>query len=237
MSCERYQESISAWVDGTLDSVGRRELEDHLAACAECGALATDLRRIAELARGLDRLQPPAALWNRIGQATRRTREPRPRVPPFWLGLAAAAVIVAAVSLAVLLRPAPDTTATVVSDTGASPIEVARTVEAELRLAEQHYENAIAGLEQLARDQQLLDPAVATTLQRNLQVIDAAISESRTALKAQPGSHPAQQSLFDAFRTKIALLEDTIYLLSEIRRNSQISTNGSGQTSTGDQSS
>jgi hypothetical protein len=152
--------------------------------------------------------------------------------------LAAAAVLVVAVALTTFLRRTEEPATVAREQSGATSIEVARTVEAELRLAEQHYENAIAGLEQLARDRQVLDPEVAATLQRNLQVIDGAIAESRSALQAQPGSHPAQQSLFDAFRTKIALLEDTIYLLSEIRRSGQASSSGAAPPPpTNDQSS
>ena len=239
MSCERYHEAIGNWVDGTLDIVARREIEDHLGACPACGALAADLRRLTELAQGLDRLTPPRRLWDRIDRATAQAdaKSPWRRVPPAWWALAAAAVLVIAVALTLFVRRAEGPGDVARGQAGATPIEVARTVEAELRLAEQHYENAIAGLEQLARDRQLLDPEVAATLQRNLQVIDGAISESRSALQAQPGSHPAQQSLFDAFRTKIALLEDTIYLLSEIRKNSQASNGASAPGPSGDQSS
>lgn len=240
MSCERYHEAINAWVDGTLDVVDRREVEDHLAVCAACAALAADLRRVKQLAGSLERRTPPAALWDRIERATREADVPRGgrRNGPVWMALAAAAVIVLGVGLTLFLRqPREPAAVETRAGSGGTPIEVARTVEAELRLAEQHYENAIAGLEQLARDRQLLDPEVAATLQRNLQLIDGAIAESRTALQAQPGSHPAQQSLFDAFRSKIALLEDTIYLLSEIRRNSQASNGETAAETNGDRSS
>ncbi|HXE81592.1 MAG TPA: zf-HC2 domain-containing protein [Vicinamibacterales bacterium] len=240
MSCERYLDTINAYVDGTLDVVERREIEDHLAACPSCAALATDLARVKQLALSLERRTPPPGLWDRIERATREIDVPRGRRDGYVrMALAAAAVLVAAVAAAFFLTregagPEPPTVAGL--EPGMAPVEVARTVEAELRLAEQHYENAIAGLEQLARDRQLLDPEVAATLQKNLQLIDAAIAESRSALRAQPGSHPAQQSLFDAFRTKIALLEDTIYLLSEIRRNSQASNEPASGTN-GDHSS
>jgi hypothetical protein len=108
----------------------------------------------------------------------------------------------------------------------AAPVPVAehpelKTVAEELRLAEQHYENAIGGLEKLANDREVLDPQVAAELQKNLQVIDLAISESRAALRAQPASEPAQQSLFEAFRTKIVLLQDTIALINEMRKGNQ----------------
>ena len=55
-------------------------------------------------------------------------------------------------------------------------------------------------------------------LQKNLQVIDQAIAESRSALKAEPLSAPARDSLFDALRRKVALLQDTIALMNEMRK-------------------
>jgi anti-sigma factor RsiW len=227
MSCERYHETIGAWVDGTLDVVERREIEDHLAVCAGCSALARDLERLRALAQNLDRLTPPDALWNRIAAETEASpRGPSRRVWTVWMPLAAAAVVLLAVALS-FWRPAgssfgASTEAPPASASREEPemsaVDLANSVEAELRLAEQHYENAIAGLERLARDRQILDPQVAATLHRNLQVIDTAIGESRAALRAQPASDSAQQSLFDAFRTKIALLEDTIALLNELRQ-------------------
>jgi predicted kinase len=45
-------------------------------------------------------------------------------------------------------------------------------------------------------------------LQKNLHVIDEAISESRAALRAEPQSPAARDSLFDALRRKVALLQD-----------------------------
>ncbi|HEX6211252.1 MAG TPA: hypothetical protein VF136_10775, partial [Methylomirabilota bacterium] len=103
----------------------------------------------------------------------------------------------------------------------ADATELLGSVESELQLAEQHYENAVAALEKLVADQQVLDPAVAQDLQRNLAVIDRAIGESRAALKAQPTSEPARDSLFEAFRSKVALLQDTIALINEMRKGNQ----------------
>jgi hypothetical protein len=95
-------------------------------------------------------------------------------------------------------------------------------VESELRAAEQHYENAIKGLEQIANaEQNALDPKTAATLQKNLAVIDQAITESRAALRAQPTSEPAQQSLIESFKSKIALLQDTVALINEMRKGNE----------------
>jgi len=67
--------------------------------------------------------------------------------------------------------------------------EAARSIETELRQAETHYENAIKGLEAIASTEQSdLDPRTAATLQKNLAVIDQAISESRAAVRLQPAA-------------------------------------------------
>jgi non-homologous end joining protein Ku len=115
-------------------------------------------------------------------------------------------------------RPAPTAAETAAA---ADSRALAGSVEAELRQAALHYENAIRGLETLAKDQQGVDPQVAATLQKNLQLIDQAIGESRAALAREPVSEPAQQSLFEAFRTKIAFLQDTIALVNEMRKGNQ----------------
>jgi hypothetical protein len=143
--------------------------------------------------------------------------------------LATAACLVLAVGLVYLMkrptpaatestRPAPTATETAGA---ADNRALAGSVEAELRQAALHYENAIRGLETLAKDQQGVDPQVAATLQKNLQLIDQAIGESRAALAREPVSEPAQQSLFEAFRTKIAFLQDTIALVNEMRKGNQ----------------
>ena len=100
----------------------------------------------------------------------------------------------------------------------ASP-ETAQTVEAELRAAEEHYTKAITGLEHITKtEQNALDPGTAATLQKNLAVIDQAISESRAALQTQPASEPAQESLVENFKAKIGLLQDTVALINEMRK-------------------
>jgi len=100
--------------------------------------------------------------------------------------------------------------------------EFVQSVEMELKLAEDHYEKAIAGLEQLAKaDEGTLDPQVAAALQKNLGIIDQAIRDSRVALQSQPTSQVAQATLFEAFRRKVALLQDTITLVNEMRKGDQ----------------
>jgi len=139
--------------------------------------------------------------------------------------MAAAAVLVLAVVTGLRYTPRSATTsapATTQSSAANAQAGDAAQVEAELRQAAEHYENAIKGLEQIANAEKgELDPRTAATLQKNLSVIDQAISESRAALRAEPTSEPAQQSLIDSFKTKMALLQDTVALINEMRKGNE----------------
>jgi len=150
-----------------------------------------------------------------------------PRRTSVLAGLAAAAVLVLAVSAGIFFATRPAVPAAAVEPTSAhpTPAQTVQSVEAELDLADQHYEKAIAGLEQVAKEgQALLDPQVAEVLQKNIGVIDQAIRESRTALRSQPTSELAQASLFDALQRKVGLLRDTISLINEMRKGDQAGT-------------
>ena len=248
MQCSQYRESIHELVDGTIGPIRRAELERHLDECADCRALAGDLRVIHDTAASLDPLEPPDGVWLQI--AGRLRQEGRGAAPPLpapaaarrhvaLLALAAALVLAVGASIVVLLPrwredtttsrlatpPAPAAQASSAAQQGNAPAEVAvESVEEEFRLAEQHYQNAIAKLEQAARLDQpaanatTLDAQTAAMLQKNLQVIDQAIAESRAGLRAEPQSAAARDSLFDALRRKVALLQDTIALMNEMRK-------------------
>ena len=138
-----------------------------------------------------------------------------------WLGAAAALILATVIGLLPLLNrnaasvnPAPDAAA-VVEPTVDS-------VAAEFAKAEEHYQKAIDDLQTIAnKGTGELDPQVAAVLQKNLTVIDQAISESRAALKTQPSNTNAQDGLFDALRTKVALLQQTVELINEMRKGNQ----------------
>jgi len=230
VSCERYESLIGDLVDGTLDGAPRHELEAHLATCVACTQLAEELLVVRRAARGLPALELPPAAWARLS-ATIEAERAAQRTPRRWqrlvLPLAAAAVLVAAIGVTVTWRadsrpsgPAPASGRPIDHATATSQ-ELLGSVEAEFQQAEQHLESAVAGLEVLARDRQALDPQIAADLQKSLLVVDQAIGESRAALKTQPMSTQAQDSLFEAFRSKIVLLQDTISLINEVRKGNQ----------------
>ncbi len=92
-------------------------------------------------------------------------------------------------------------------------------MKTELALAVQHYENAIAELEAMARQEAAgMDSAMATVVQQNLGRVDAAIAESRTALTVDPSNAPARDSLFEALRQKVSVLQATVSLINQMRQ-------------------
>ncbi len=237
-----YRESIHELIDGTLGAIRRAELERHLADCAECRSFLDDMQAIRAAADSLDPLQPPDGVWMQIAGRLRQEGRvqappaPRPtRAPRFaMLAIAASLLLAVGVGIGLLVNQyrapnAPTTNAAMAPPAGqsnaANDIAV-ESVEAEFTLAEQHYQNAIAKLEQAARLDQaaagqgdnVLDAQTAAMLQKNLQVIDQAIAESRAALRSEPLSASARDSLFDALKQKVALLQDTIALMNEMRK-------------------
>jgi hypothetical protein len=232
MACDRYRDDIHELLDGALGTIRRAELEQHLDRCEDCRALRSDLQRIREATDALDRPSPPDRVWLQI--AGRLRQEGRVTPPPPVLAsparrhvalLAIAATLLLAVGTSLyLLWPAvgdrsPQTAGAGPAGGNAAPGDVVQSVESEFRLAEQHYQNAIAKLEEAAKsDDDWIDPQTAAMLQKNLQVIDQAISESRAALRSEPQSVPARDSLFDALKRKVLLLQDTIALMNEMRK-------------------
>jgi anti-sigma factor RsiW len=226
---------ITDFVDETLAAGERDRVERHLAGCAECRRVVDDCREIRRIAGSLEERQPPARVWSRLDRAIKLERQhadaSRPRTAfRQWVGFAAAAavlVMATAAGLRYLMasRPhvdAPASAAQASTPDAARAQASAAAIEAELRAAEQHYDKAIKGLEQIAgAEQGALDPSTAATLQKNLAVIDQAISESRAAVVAQPASEPARESLLESFRTKLALLQDTVALINEMRKGNE----------------
>src|SRR5262245_16226925 len=165
--------AIHDYVDETLRAAERAEVEGHLASCDECRALVADLREIRRVAGSLDLREPPVRAWGRIERAIRledeHSAEQAWRVPRLlqskvmWTWMAAAAVLLVAVVTGLRYTPRSATTGAPATPQGnAATVQAggdAAQVEAELRLAAEHYENAIKGLEQIANAEQgALDP-------------------------------------------------------------------------------
>jgi anti-sigma factor RsiW len=215
--------TLSCFVDDALEPAEQARVEEHLRHCDQCRRVVADLREIGRAAGGLDQMAPPAHLWPRIRAAieresagTSKTAQAaagsRPMTGRWVAALAAAAVMVLVTVVGLRIFPAdpavPDERETRRGE-----------IDAELQQAEQHYQKAIAGLEQIAdAGKGVLDPQTEATLETNLAVIDDAIDESLAALQTEPGNEPAQRSLLESLKTKLALLQDAVTLMIEMRR-------------------
>lgn len=238
MTCGAVRERIDAWLLGHLPPAEVEAIDAHVEVCPTCRALTADLRMLQHDVRLIGAEGPPPHVWARI--ADRLQERPVERgigaaiavtpshaaAPISWRGLAVAASLALVVGVSLfLLRQSLFRDGREVPTTVAAPMRapsLVETIEFELDQAAEHYERAIAGLEQVASaGDSPLDPALTATLRENLGIIDAAIAESRDALRAEPTSELAQQSLFDAFRRKVALLQDTIALMNEMRKGNQ----------------
>jgi anti-sigma factor ChrR (cupin superfamily) len=237
--------TLNEYADGSLGATERAGVEQHLAACAPCRQLVDDLRDILRATGDLEPLDAPVRAWPRLERAIRMEREHATRLTDepqssnavtapaeagssrkyaTWLAAAAALVLAAVVGMRYTPARPADVPATAPAGATASVAAggAAESIETELRQAEAHYENAIKGLEAIATTEQSeLDPRTAATLQKNLAVIDQAISESRAAVRSEPASEPAQQSLIEGFKTKIGLLQDTVALINEMRKGNE----------------
>ena len=241
MNCETARERLQDQIDGTLDPVVARELDAHLEACAPCRALAADLAAIADAGAALDPIAVPEHVWLQLAGRWRREQSasggvygapaaaPAPRRYTAFHALAAAAMLAVAAGGGWIAWRATETSGEVIlerpREVAASNADTSVLVESarnDLEAAEQLYTRAIAGLEQAAQGQKaLLEPQVAANIDATLGVLDQAIGESRAAVQAQPLSTEARESLFEALRKKVALLQNTISLVSEISRGNQ----------------
>jgi hypothetical protein len=66
MNCADAEILICDWLDGTLEAGRGAELERHLAACANCAALAADARAAVGFMERASDVEPPPELINRI---------------------------------------------------------------------------------------------------------------------------------------------------------------------------
>ena len=220
MICEQCDERLGDFVDGTLPPAEIALLEAHLAGCTRCRAVAADFRSIRSMARSLEPYLPPPRVWPRVSAATATTGD-RPSVAAWlftWQPAAATAMaMVLSVGLWWLGSRLSSVTPPPASAASVNAVDTAFPGSAPLA-AEGHYTSAIARLEALTgTERAALDPMMVDVLDTGLTIIDAAIDQSRAALETEPDSEVAQESLFQALRSKVALLQDTLALVNEMR--------------------
>jgi len=235
-ACDQIEPDLSAFVDEALDAARRGEVAAHIEACAACAGLARDLRQIRAAAGSLGSVTPPAHVWlevagqmrlDRAAQDAERAAAPRARAAAWqWIGIAAALVITTLAIYVVTTRtPATGAPASARGRSNATTAADVESVQDDLRRAEDLYASAITKLETIAKsDGGALSPEIAAKLQRSVTTIDTAIAESRSALGQYPEDVSARDSLFEALRRKVGVLEDTVALINVMRNGDQSKT-------------
>ena len=227
-ACERYLNASHELVDGTLGPIRRAELELHLESCDRCRALAADLQEIARAAASLDDIEPPARVWAAVSAQLRAERGMATpaktlagRHSMTVLAMAAALVLAVGASLFLLRRsplppassPAP-VAQTAAPSGNAAPDDPVQNVVNELAATETQFQKLVQATEASS----IVDANTAATMQKNLQVMNEAINESRKALETNPQNAPARSSLYEVLRQKIQFLQETIALMNEMRQ-------------------
>lgn len=223
MISDPWTAKLSSYVDGDLSEGERAALARHLVACPACTSALAGLIRVVEQARALPDRQPDTDLWagiaERIVEAPPRPLDAR-RLGRRWsftlTELAAAALAIAFASgggvwLAaryvegerpVATEPAP------IARPALAPVTVAA-------LREARYDAAVADLQRvLENGRGTLDTATVRVIEKNLAVIDRAITDARRALAADPGNAYLNAHLAQTMRRKIDLLRQAATIVA-----------------------
>ena len=217
---DSWTDRLSEYVDDELDAETRTALDAHLATCPECRAIRVELERVVARARAVGYREPGNDLWQPIEASIRTAvaRAKRRRLVTFsWPGLAAAAAIIALVAgsfaWAIASRRASTGSSIVARDT-LSPAPGPAALGASA-LAVASYRDAAADLERAFQaGRATLKPETMRIIEENLRTIDAAIAQTDSALRRDPGSAYLNQYLAATMQRKLKLLRRAVEITS-----------------------
>ena len=207
MSCNEADDRLDDYVDGALSEGEFQEMELHIASCAACREQERRLRLILAQARALPRELPPSRnLWPGVAQRIAESRRPLWQSP---MGLAMAAALLVAVAAVALLKSGPGAPKPL-----ATPSTVAVSLERNtIAAAERDYEKASADLlAALEGRRGSFSPETIANVEKNLAVIDQALSEVRAALGRDPGNPELTRMLVSTHRKKVDTLRRLVRL-------------------------
>jgi hypothetical protein len=219
---------LQEYIDDVLGGGARDEVERHLSSCAECResvqqtrALLTALSRLPrgiaperDLLAGIHTAIDAAAPGgqNAINRTTDRVRTPRPGSGrAFWdrplrsmrLQLAVAATLLVAATSALTVYALLSRE----RDSGTTSAAAPALAPEQFHLVEANYIAATTELEAVLRTQlDALPPETARIVEENLRLIDAALAETRAALRGAPGDAVLSDMVVAAYEKKLELL-------------------------------
>ena len=225
MNCERCQELMGDLLDGTLSGADESTLKTHLDECLDCESVRRDLGAILNYCRahrGEYEAPPnPSGLWLRIRNSIEATgfeatpALPSPQPSRSFLGgllgrswelslpqLAAfAAAIIVSVSIVTVVGVRRLSTAAEVT------LPVAKETNIDYRIWQRqqviNYWNQRVELNKARWSAEMR-----ATFDRNMSVIDQAVSESLNDLNSNPHDEVSEQMLNEALNDKLTLLKE-----------------------------
>lgn len=225
MNCDTCQDLIHDLIDGSITQRDEFTLNTHLRECLDCESVRQDLAIIVDFSRtqrGVYEAPPnEQALWLRIRNTIEaelpsrvNTNTERPSFLSRWLGrswelslpqLAASAVaIVLLVSLATVVglrRWGGYGTPTIVAGTQAEATDLSDRFFQRRQVID--YWN-----QRVELNKARWSPEMRETFERNLKVIDQAVSDSMIELKQNPHDEVSEQMLNESLNDKLALLKE-----------------------------
>lgn len=194
MTCAELRADLDRYVQGELPLARAAAFEAHLARCAECEShLMAGLEAPAATATLPREIVPAVDLWP--GIEARITERRRGRIAlPRW-ALAAAAGLLVAVSSGVTALVLQSSRVQVSASTG------------DIQALDAQYAEACDDLQRaLNAARSSLAPETLATIEKNLALIDAALTESRRALARDPGNGALGQLVVAVWKQKVDLL-------------------------------
>ena len=226
MNCDKCQELIHDLLDGSLSRSDELTLNTHLQECVDCESLRQDLASIVGFCRShrgeYEELPNPQALWLRIRNIVEAetvatpsgVRMPRKSFLSDWMGrswelslpqlgsLIAAIVLCVSLVTVVGMRRFENTSPSIEQAPGpTNPSSVSDRVFQRQQLIS--YWN-----QRVELNKARWSPEMRETFERNLQVIDQAVSQSLNELNRNPHDEISEQMLNESLNDKLALLKE-----------------------------
>jgi len=226
MNCHEYETDLGDYVDLSIAAARLGALEAHLAGCARCRALVADFRTLHTVAGSLERRTPPEHVWTRIAARVSEEAAPsawwNPFAPRFlgWRPMLAGGALVALLAIGTWFSWRE--VSTVQSARVDPAVAQVAALPADRPDATQTLDSDIVQLEGFVNARaEMLPGETKAAYQVNDAAIEDVIGQSRAAIASEPTDHLARQSLLEALQSKLALLEDMVALINEMRKGNQ----------------
>ena len=227
MNCEKYQDLLSDFVDGSLNPKDQTGVQAHLTTCVVCAEIRDDLAAItsfcSEQRGNYDAVPNEQALWQRISNiieaesAGARTHHV-PREAGWWFRLmnrswhlsfpqlaasAGALVLVAALGSALSVRrlSPPDTPRSAGIPLSAASLPIRDRYRQQQQVID--YWN-----QRVELNKARWNPQMRQTFDSNMSVIDAAVNDSLNRLAKDPHDEVSEEILNGALNDKVELLKE-----------------------------